>query len=60
MEQLEQEFQCPCCGEIITMLLDLSVPSQAYTEDCEVCCRPILIRYSARGGEVVAFSAQAQ
>ena len=25
------------------MLLDTSVPNQAYVEDCEVCCNPIAL-----------------
>lgn len=25
------------------MLIDASLPEQQYTEDCQVCCRPILV-----------------
>jgi len=32
---------CPYCGGIIEIVLDCSVPSQQYIEDCQVCCRPI-------------------
>ena len=39
------------------MLLDPSVPAQAYVEDCEVCCRPLEIAYRVEEGEVTAFSA---
>ena len=39
----EQEISCPFCGESITVLIDCSVPNQEYTEDCQVCCSPILI-----------------
>jgi hypothetical protein len=35
--------QCPYCGESIEFLVDLSQGSTSYTEDCEVCCRPILV-----------------
>jgi len=58
MELIEQEFVCPCCGEFVSMLVDLSVKSQAYTEDCEVCCRPLLIRASVRDGTLVEFFAE--
>jgi hypothetical protein len=34
---------CPYCGEPITMLVDTSCPEQSYVEDCEVCCRPIIV-----------------
>ncbi|GJL78649.1 MAG: hypothetical protein NPINA01_16380 [Nitrospinaceae bacterium] len=58
MQQAEKHFTCPYCGETISMVLDLSVNQQTYTEDCEVCCRPIEIRYSARNGEIAEFWAQ--
>lgn len=44
MEQLDEcACHCPYCGEPITLLVDLSGGSQAYVEDCEVCCQPIHI-----------------
>ena len=36
-------IDCPYCGESIEILLDASIPSQQYVEDCQVCCRPILL-----------------
>ena len=53
----EEAFHCPHCGAAITMLLDLSVRGQEYVEDCEVCCTPLVIAYSAENGAVTAFSA---
>lgn len=38
---LEESVQCPYCWERFTILVDASVESQDYIEDCEVCCRPI-------------------
>jgi hypothetical protein len=32
---------CPYCSEPIEIVIDPSVPSQSYIEDCQVCCRPI-------------------
>jgi hypothetical protein len=55
---MEHYFKCPCCGEEISMLLDTSVRSQSYIEDCEVCCRPIRIRYVVHGEEIVEFEAR--
>jgi transcription elongation factor Elf1 len=55
---MEHFFNCPCCGEEISMVLDMSVRSQTYTEDCEVCCRPIQIRYVIHGNQVVEFEAK--
>ncbi len=35
--------RCPCCWEMIELIVDCSAGSQEYTEDCEVCCRPITV-----------------
>ena len=44
LNQIEEyEIGCPYCGETIVLLIDPSVPSQSYIEDCEVCCRPIVV-----------------
>jgi hypothetical protein len=42
----EVEVSCPYCWQTISLLVDTSAGSQAYTEDCHVCCRPILVRLS--------------
>ena len=36
-----KRINCPYCGEAVEILIDASVESQAYIEDCSVCCRPI-------------------
>ena len=41
------------------MVLDTSVGAQTYIEDCEVCCRPIQIRYVVHNDDVVEFEANA-
>ena len=40
------------------MVLDLSVRTQTYVEDCEVCCNPIEVRYSAADDELTEFEAK--
>ena len=42
------------------MVLDTIEDKQSYVEDCEVCCRPLLIRYrvEGQGDEVVGFGAE--
>lgn len=42
---------CPYCGEPLELLVDLSAGTQAYVEDCAVCCRPIECRLTAQGGD---------
>jgi hypothetical protein len=56
---MEYFFSCPYCWEEISMVLDTSVRSQSYVEDCEVCCHPIEVRYSIEDGEVGDFEALA-
>lgn len=33
---------CPYCGEHFPTFVDTSAGSQEYTEDCQVCCQPII------------------
>lgn len=47
----EKQITCPFCWESITVLVDPS-ESQLYTEDCSVCCRPILIQTEVQGDYV--------
>ncbi|GGK67567.1 CPXCG motif-containing cysteine-rich protein [Amphritea balenae] len=44
MQPIEQKSAaCPYCGEMIELVLDLSVGEQEYIEDCQVCCRPVSV-----------------
>ena len=55
---METEVECPFCGEEFTVVLDLSVDgTQAYIEDCFVCCRPIQFRLECQDGELVSLRA---
>lgn len=53
-----QDATCPHCWETINLTLDLSVPEQSYVEDCPVCCKPMLVSYTAADGEVAEFSVE--
>lgn len=44
--------QCPYCGETFETTVDASAGNQDYIEDCAVCCRPIVFRLAAEGGNV--------
>ena len=52
MDEIEHFFYCPSCGENISMLIDLNFNNQFYIEDCEVCCRPIEINFTAVDGAI--------
>jgi len=54
----EHFFQCPYCGEEISMLLDMSVYQQLYIEDCEVCCNPIELKVEYEDWVLINFSAE--
>lgn len=44
MNMLEPvDVQCPYCGERVTLLIDCPAGPQEYTEDCQVCCQPMVI-----------------
>ena len=48
----DAEVMCPYCGESVTIALDPgSGRSQAYVEDCQVCCQPwqVHVSYDDRG-----------
>ncbi len=39
--EIEHSFRCPYCWQQTSMILESSVERQKYSEDCEVCTRPI-------------------
>lgn len=43
LEEKPAKVDCPYCGETIELLIDCSVSEQDYTEDCQVCCRPMKV-----------------
>ena len=50
----ERSIDCPYCGELISISIDPSTGNDAYVEDCQVCCRPIVFRLSTDpDGEIV-------
>lgn len=34
---------CPYCGEPVQLVVDEGADEQDYIEDCQVCCRPMLV-----------------
>ena len=42
---MDSGFQCASCGEWNVTVVDESAGSrQSYVEDCQVCCKPNLLR----------------
>lgn len=59
-ELAEKPISCPYCGEIITILVDDSLPAQEYIEDCQVCCRPIVFNVTIDHDGDAAVTASAE
>ena len=59
-ELKEQPIGCPYCGETITILVDDSLPEQSYIEDCQVCCRPIVLNVAVDPNGDAAVTAMAE
>lgn len=57
MHELEEhDISCPYCGETISILIDNSYPEQSYTEDCQVCCQPIILDISIEDESTQVFA----
>jgi transposase-like protein len=58
---ISQSVDCPYCGESNELEIDPSAGRrQAYTEDCQVCCRPwqVKVRIESDGGASVRLYAE--
>ena len=55
---IEHFFQCPYCWESISVLIDTSISSQTYVEDCEVCCNPMEFSVRCEQGALLGFEVQ--
>ena len=38
------QIHCPSCGEPLEILIDPTIRRQDYIEDCQVCCRPMMLQ----------------
>ena len=48
-------FVCPHCAEVNETAADPSQgAAQRYVEDCQVCCRPLVLDVRVQGGEASA------
>ena len=47
-------IQCPSCGESLDIFIDHSLAQQEYVEDCQVCCRPIVLTVSVNADGTAA------
>ena len=52
--EVSGKIQCPFCGQAFDLVVDTSVPSQRFTTDCEVCCRPFEVYAECEPGEILS------
>ncbi|MFT7287266.1 MAG: hypothetical protein ACI87W_001379 [Halieaceae bacterium] len=58
MQRTEARIDCPYCGEALTVLLEDNDAGVEYTEDCQVCCQPMVLAVWLEGGTELAVSAR--
>jgi hypothetical protein len=52
-------IQCPYCFSSIPVTMDYSGGTrQSFVLDCEICCRPILIKVTLRNGNILSLDAE--
>lgn len=54
---IEYHFSCPYCFEPGLKLIDFTIRSQNFIEDCEVCCNPIDFNIELKDGTITSFDA---
>jgi len=52
--EISEPIQCPYCGQRFELVIDTSTPTQRFTTDCEVCCRPFEVYAECEPGEVLS------
>jgi hypothetical protein len=52
--EVSETIQCPFCGQTFDLTIDTSIPTQTFTTDCEVCCRPFEVVAESEPGEVIS------
>ncbi len=55
-----KKLSCPYCGESIEIVIDTSLEEQQYIEDCQVCCRPIMLSVSIIDSDQIIVDANAE
>lgn len=55
-----QTVQCPYCGQYLQIAIDDSVQEQQYIEDCQVCCKPIVLWVSVAADGSIAVRARSE
>jgi transcription elongation factor Elf1 len=54
--QITESISCPFCGQAFELVIDTTVPSQQFTTDCEICCRPFEVQVESEPGAVLSLN----
>ena len=52
--EVSENVQCPFCGQRFEVVIDTSVSFQRFSNDCEVCCRPVEVIAECESGEILS------
>ena len=52
--EIATPIQCPFCGQRFDLVVDTTEPSQQFTTDCEICCRPFEVAIECEPGEILS------
>jgi transcription elongation factor Elf1 len=58
--EVSETIQCPFCGQSFALVIDTSTPTQRFTTDCEICCRPFEVSVECEPGEVLNLEVQGE
>jgi len=53
-----ETIQCPFCGQSFELTVDTSIPTQRFTIDCEICCRPLELVAECEPGKILSLDIQ--
>jgi hypothetical protein len=56
--EVSETIQCPYCSQTFDQRVDTSIPTQRFTTDCEVCCRPFEVFAECEPGEILRLDVQ--
>ena len=58
--EVSETIQCPHCGQSFDLAIDTSTPTQRFTTDCEICCRPFEVFAKCEAGEVLSLEVRTE
>jgi hypothetical protein len=58
--QLSGTIECPYCGQDCEIAIESEVRSQQFTTDCQICCRPFLVKVECDPGEILSLDASVE